>query len=66
LEASTDANISVFDRTGKLVQTIVDQNMNAGVYEAQFDAPSLPAGLYFAKISTNGGKSVQVLKLAKQ
>jgi hypothetical protein len=66
LEASTDVNISVFDRTGKLVQMVVDQNMDAGVYEAQFEGQSLPAGLYFAKITTNGGKDVQVLKLAKQ
>ncbi len=66
LNTSTDITISVFDRSGKLVQTIVDQNMDAGVYEARFEGESLPAGLYFAKIATNGGKDVQVLKLAKQ
>jgi len=66
VEKSTDVNISVYDRTGKLVQTMVDQIMDAGVYEARFEGVSLPAGLYFAKIATNGGKDVQVLKLAKQ
>ena len=66
LESNTDVNISVFDRTGKMVQTIVDQNMDAGVYEALFEAQNLPTGLYFAKITTNGGKSIQVLKLVKQ
>ena len=66
IESSTDVNISVFDRTGKLVQTILDQNMDAGVYEAVFEAQNLPSGLYFAKITTLEGKSIQVLKLVKQ
>ncbi|MFN0173709.1 MAG: DUF4331 family protein [Saprospiraceae bacterium] len=66
INTPTDVNISVFDRSGKLVQMVVDQSMEAGVYEARFEGESLPAGLYFAKIATNGGKDVQVLKLAKQ
>ncbi len=66
INTPTDVNISVFDRSGKLVQMVVDQSMDAGVYEARFEGESLPAGLYFAKIATNGGRDVQVLKLAKQ
>ncbi len=66
LETATDVNISVYDRTGKLVQTIVNQPMDTGVYEASFEGISLPVGLYFAKIATNGGKDLQVLKLIKQ
>ena len=66
VEASTDVNIGVYDRSGKLIQTIVDQRMDAGTFEARFEGESLPAGLYFAKIATNGGKNVQVLKLVKQ
>ena len=66
IESSTAVNISVFDQTGKQVQTILDQNMDAGVYEAVFEAQYLPSGLYFAKITTQDGKSIQVLKLVKQ
>lgn len=66
LESPTDVNISVFDRTGKLVQILVNQSMDAGVYEAHLEGESLPVGLYFAKISTQGGKVVQVLKLSRQ
>jgi hypothetical protein len=40
--------------------------MDAGVYEAVFEAQYLPSGLYFAKITTQDGKSIQVLKLVKQ
>ncbi|MFN0216724.1 MAG: T9SS type A sorting domain-containing protein, partial [Saprospiraceae bacterium] len=66
VEASTEVNISVFDRMGKLVQTLVNQPMDPGIYEAPFEGISLPSGLYFVRITTNGGKDQQVLKLAKQ
>lgn len=66
VEAATEVNISVFDRTGKLIETLVSERLDAGTYEARFEGASLPAGLYFAKITTNGGKDVQVLKLSKQ
>lgn len=66
LETAADVNITVFDRSGKAIQTLVNQNMDAGTYEASFDGASLPAGMYFAKIATNKGNSVQVLKLIKQ
>ncbi|MDX1913733.1 MAG: DUF4331 family protein [Saprospiraceae bacterium] len=64
IEATTDVNISVFDRSGKLIEVLVNQRMDAGQYEARFESAALPAGLYFAKIST-GAQSVQVLKLVK-
>ena len=66
VDVTTDVNIAVYDRTGSMVQTLVNQSMDAGTYEARFEGASLPAGLYFAKITTNGGKDVQVLKLSKQ
>ena len=61
----TDVNISVFDRSGKLISTLVDQSYDAGNYEARFESANLPAGLYFVRITTNGGKDVQVLKVSK-
>ena len=65
VDAPTDVNISVFDRSGKLISTLVDQRYDAGNYEVRFESANLPAGLYFVKITTNGGKDVQVLKVSK-
>ena len=63
----TDVQISVFDQSGKLIQTLVnEQQQSAGDYSVRFEAASLPSGMYFAKIMTNNGKDVQVLKLSKQ
>jgi len=65
LDAPTDVNISVFDHSGRLVEMLIDQTYDAGTYEVRFDSANLPAGLYFVKVATNGGKDVQVLKISK-
>jgi hypothetical protein len=65
LDATTDVNISVFDHSGRLVEMLIDQTYDAGTYEVRFDSANLPAGLYFVKVATNGGKDVQVLKISK-
>ncbi len=66
VEKTTDVNISVFDRAGKLLNTLVNETQDSGTYDLRFEGQGLPAGLYFARITTDGGKSVQVLKLSKQ
>lgn len=66
VEASTDVRIDVFDRSGKLVQSLVNAPYEPGEYEVRFDAATVPAGIYFARITNNQGKETQVLKLLKQ
>jgi Domain of unknown function (DUF4331)/Secretion system C-terminal sorting domain len=66
VEYTTDVNITVFDQSGRTIQILVNERMDAGEYAARFEGYNLPAGLYFARISTNNGKDVQVLKLSKQ
>lgn len=65
LDAPAAVNITVFDQSGRVVSTLVDQQMEKGVYETTFEGNSLPAGMYFARITTDG-KQVQILKLSKQ
>ncbi|MBN8680454.1 MAG: DUF4331 family protein [Chitinophagales bacterium] len=66
VESPTDVRIDVFDRSGKLVQSLVNAPRDPGEYEVRFDAATLPAGIYFARITNNQGKETQVLKLVKQ
>ena len=65
VDVATDVNITVFDRSGKMIAMLTDQSYEAGNYEVRFGNAAMPAGLYFAKIATNGGKDVQVLKISK-
>ena len=64
LDNDTNVNLSVFDQQGRLLATLVQSLQTAGDYEAVFNSAQLPAGIYFARLTT--GKEMQVLKMFKQ
>lgn len=43
-------SINVYDLTGKMVKTILNESKQAGSYSVTFDASSLSSGVYFYKI----------------
>ena len=62
-------NISVYDLTGQLVNTIVNSKMDAGYYTAIFDGTNIASGIYIYRISVTGDgmnfSSVKKLVLVK-
>jgi hypothetical protein len=44
--------LKVFDVLGREVATLVNGNLNAGSYEATFDAHGMASGVYFYRLST--------------
>lgn len=69
LPIDASVNISVYDLTGKLVNTIVNSKMDAGYYTAIFDGTNIASGIYIYRISvTSDGmnfSSVKKLVLVK-
>ncbi|MBK9012912.1 MAG: DUF4331 family protein [Saprospiraceae bacterium] len=59
-------SIQVVDMSGKVVSTLVNEQMDKGRYSVQFNATNLPAGVYFAKAKDAKGKLMEVLKMIKQ
>lgn len=45
-------NITVYDLTGKVIEELVNQNLNAGVYETEFSAKNISTGIYFYRLKT--------------
>ncbi len=45
-------NITVYDLTGKVIEELVNQNLNAGVYETEFSAKNTSSGIYFYRLKT--------------
>ncbi len=51
--------LSVYDILGKLVATLVDENLAAGYYDRQFDARSLASGVYFYRLQVTAPENAQ-------
>lgn len=58
--------ISIFDLSGQLLSTPVNEMKMAGMYEVQWNAADLPSGIYFAKATNDKGEILQIQKLVKQ
>jgi len=54
-------NLSVYNLVGEEVSVLVSGQVNAGFYEIEFDATTLPSGIYFYKLQA--GNFVEIKKL---
>jgi hypothetical protein len=46
----TVTKLSIFDITGRLIQTLIKQELQPGTYEVEFDGSGLNSGVYFYKL----------------
>ena len=61
LPKATRVNLSVFDILGREVSVLVNERMDAGVYEVKFDGSNLASGVYFYRLQA--GDFVQSKRL---
>ncbi|MCA2005631.1 MAG: T9SS type A sorting domain-containing protein, partial [Ignavibacterium sp.] len=65
LAENTNVKISVYNLLGELVATLVNNQLSAGFHEVEFNATSLPSGLYIYSIETPVFKDVKKMMLMK-
>ncbi|HMQ90692.1 MAG TPA: DUF4331 family protein, partial [Flavilitoribacter sp.] len=65
VEEPGQISIDVFDVSGKNISTLVNDRMDAGEYQVEWNASAYPSGIYFARISGNGGEVLEIHKLVK-
>ena len=58
-------SLKVFDITGKEVAVLVNEELNAGVYNVDFDASHLSSGTYFYRMETAGFSDVKKMIVIK-
>jgi len=58
-------SLKIFDISGRLVTSLVENFHDAGTYELIFDCGDLPSGTYFAVLEQNGMTVTQKLMLIK-
>ena len=54
LPAKTEVSLKIYDMTGRIVKTLVNEEKNAGSYNVSFDAKELSTGIYFVKLVVVG------------
>jgi len=50
LPKTSDVRLSVYDITGKEIETLVNEKLNAGSYETKWDGSKYVSGVYFCRI----------------
>jgi hypothetical protein len=58
-------SLKVFDLLGREVATLVNENLQAGSYEATFDARGLASGVYIYRLTSGGSSLSRKLLLTK-
>jgi glucose/arabinose dehydrogenase len=65
LQAGSLVSLKVYDTTGRLAATLVDNWREAGSYQTLFDGANLPSGVYFAQLQTADHTAVAKMMLLK-
>jgi len=61
----SDVSLNIFDITGKLVETLVNENQQTGIYKVNWDASNQPTGIYFYKLMMEDQSKTQKMILMK-
>ncbi|CAN5525632.1 hypothetical protein BH10BAC5_BH10BAC5_27930 [soil metagenome] len=60
-----NVRISIYDGIGRLVNTLIDQNQNAGSHEVTWNAASYSSGIYFYKLESGSFVETKRMTLIK-
>lgn len=65
LKENSAVRLTVYDRLGREVKVLVDENQGAGTHTVEFNANNLPSGIYFYRIKANDKTEVKKMIFAK-
>ena len=65
LPKTSDVILSIYDINGHLVEMLVSQHRNAGMYQVQWDASGYSSGLYFYQIAAGDFTAIRRCVLLK-
>lgn len=65
LDIESPVHISVFDATGRLVRTLVNEVQAAGNYRLPLNNAGIAAGIYFVRVSTDQGTETETMTIIR-
>ena len=57
IQKASDVKMIVYNSLGKKISTLVNENLNAGTYETDFNGAGYNSGVYFYKLFVSGEKN---------
>ncbi|MBK8982690.1 MAG: T9SS type A sorting domain-containing protein [Ignavibacteria bacterium] len=65
LANSDFVTLKIFDVLGNEIEVLINEKLNAGEYEIEFDGSDYPSGIYFYRIETDGFVQIKRMMLVK-
>ena len=65
LASSGNVKLTVYDLSGKMVTSLVDQRLSPGTYSVSFNGAGLSSGMYFYKLETDLYSEIKRMMLVK-
>jgi hypothetical protein len=65
VETHRHATLHIYDITGRVVKTLVDEQLQPGEYEVQWDASNVASGVYFYRLHAGDRQITRKLVLLK-
>lgn len=65
IPVASQVQLNVYNVLGQQVRTLVEQKLNAGFHEVDFDASGLPSGIYLYRIQAEGYLAIKKMMLIK-
>jgi len=65
LKKDSRVTLKVYDATGRIVRTVIDGQMDAGIHSIPFDGKGLASGVYFYRIRAEGFERTKKMVLLR-
>ncbi len=65
LPNASEVEVSIYDVTGKRIETLVNERLDGGVYKVAWNASSMPSGVYFARMTAGEFSATHKVMLVK-
>ncbi len=62
---NSDVKLEVFDAYGRLLQTLVDERLEAGSHNVEFHARDIPSGVYLYRLATGAQSRTRAMLLLR-
>jgi photosystem II stability/assembly factor-like uncharacterized protein len=65
LKASNHVSLTIYDINGRIVETLVNQEQDTGIYHVDWDAKDIPTGIYFYRLKIRDFTATKKLVILK-